>query len=150
MAQSHCCSFTAFWKALARRVRCHFLETRPRSSGGTRLSFLPARTEALSPDPAQQQLPQGLPASTFFSLNTNLLQQGFGSTPSLPAKIKAIQRNTSFFEDRNIQHHYHFPKAIVLNDKVNLWVPFVGVYSDEKHQNTCSPLAVLMEVTHIR
>lgn len=50
MAQSHGCSFTAFRKALARRPQCLVLERDPHSSGGTRLSFLPARTGALSSD----------------------------------------------------------------------------------------------------
>lgn len=107
-------------------------------------SFLPTRTGALSSD--TQHSTASCPRD--FSLNTNLLQQGgFGSTPSQPAKIKAIQQNTSFFEDRNIQHHHHFPKALVFNDKVDLWVPFAGVYSDEKHMVST---AVLMEVAHIR
>lgn len=48
MAQSHSCFFTALQKAVPRRAQCLFLETHPRSPGGTRLSFLPARTGALS------------------------------------------------------------------------------------------------------
>lgn len=48
MAQSHSCSFTALQKALPRRAQCLFLDTHPHSPGGRRLSFLPARTGALS------------------------------------------------------------------------------------------------------
>lgn len=97
--------------------------------------------------PAQQQLSQGSPAPTYFSLNTNLLQQkGFFLLPK--KHLKQFSTVATFLKTE-ISPHTPL-EALVFNDKANLWTLFGGIYSDKKRWHTPSPFAALSEVAHSR
>lgn len=87
--------------SFAKKSRGSFFRHVPPLTGGHKTVVVASQDRSPPPGhPPQQQGPQGFTASTYFSLNTNLPRQW--GVEFFPPKIKAIQHNSNFFEDRNI------------------------------------------------